>query len=66
MRVISFIVEWPVIRKILDHLGLIAPDPPKPACPEPVEGSPTPLQRMSSYTSPDLHGPMIIHTGCFV
>jgi hypothetical protein len=30
MRVISFITDWPVINKILEHLGLDTPDPPGP------------------------------------
>ncbi|MFC2172797.1 hypothetical protein ACFLU6_09220 [Acidobacteriota bacterium] len=35
MRVISFITDWPVIKRILDHLELSNPDPPEPVAHSP-------------------------------
>ena len=35
MRVISFITDWPIVRKILDHLDLANPDPPEPVAHSP-------------------------------
>ena len=35
MCIISFITDWPVIHKILDHLGLSTPDPPEPVAHSP-------------------------------
>ena len=36
MRVISFVTDWPVIKKILDHLGLSTPEPPEPVAHSPA------------------------------
>ena len=35
MTVISFITDWPVIKKILDHLDLSCPEPPEPVAHSP-------------------------------